>query len=45
MCPLCHGALSLLGKLGIRWWYRCRACGADWCSETPNADLYGDEVE
>lgn len=28
-CPVCGGPGALLGKLGNRWHFRCRACGLD----------------
>jgi len=28
-CPLCGGTQQILGKLGERVHFRCRACGAD----------------
>lgn len=35
-CPYCgtwqHKMSALLGVLGIRYHFRCRACGADWSS-------------
>ena len=28
-CSVCGGELQLLGSLGSKTWYRCRACGVD----------------
>ena len=28
-CPACQGSGRVLGTLGARRWYRCRACGVD----------------
>ena len=39
MCPCGGGQLVLLGKLGRRYHYRCRACGMDSSSERANLDL------
>ena len=33
MCPLCWHDGTFLGMLGRLLWFRCRACGIDWCEE------------
>jgi hypothetical protein len=33
MCPCCNGYGLLLGRLGRRLWFRCRACGIEWNTE------------
>jgi len=43
MCPWCQGRLKLLGKLGERYFFRCRSCGGDSNSERANIDLEGGE--
>lgn len=43
MCPVCGGYATLLGRLGLRFWFRCRSCGYDW-SETRSQE-WDDEAE
>lgn len=33
-CPMCCGAASLLGVLGLLQWYRCEDCGIDFNRQT-----------
>jgi len=37
-CPACSGEGILLGSLGAREHFRCRACGADFSSAPEHAD-------
>ena len=32
-CPLCKGKGFRLGQLGNLIWYRCRACGMEFCKK------------